>query len=294
MDFNTSYLFTPSNSQVSPPIKTTLDLLPIDQLRWDDFEKLCLRLAQAIHGVNNCEIYGTKGQKQHGIDIFAYKNAKYSSYQCKRYQKVSGNDLEEAVQLFKEGKWYEQSDEFIFCTSCALEVTQIQDKFLELKTVLENDGIVFNKWDKVQISAVLKNYPEIVYDFFGKEWVKIFNSENALQHIITKKKLDALQVIEYRKRLFNIYAVIFQKYDPSIPASNLKNYSIGIQERFILPDFIEKQTFNDYEKNPRQQEQKLQRDFSHNGEIEPQDFQQNQDTPSFIIRESEVIANPKL
>lgn len=292
MDFNTSYLFTPSNSQVSPPIKTTLDLLPIDQLRWDDFEKLCLRLAQAIHGVNNCEIYGTKGQKQHGIDIFAYKNAKYSSYQCKRYQKVSGNDLEEAVQLFKEGKWYEQSDEFIFCTSCALEVTQIQDKFLELKTVLENDGIVFNKWDKVQISAVLKNYPEIVYDFFGKEWVKIFNSENALQHIITKKKLDALQVIEYRKRLFNIYAVIFQKYDPSIPASNLKNYSIGIQERFILPDFIEKQTFNDYEKNPRQQEQKLQRDFSHNGEIEPQDFQQNQDTPSFIIRESEVRLNP--
>ena len=42
--------------------------------------------------------------------------------------------------------------------------------------------------------------------------------------------IDALQVIEYRKRLFNIYAVIFQKYDPSIPASNLKNYSIGIQQ----------------------------------------------------------------
>lgn len=292
MDFNTSYLFTPSNSEVRLPIETTLDLLPIDQLRWEDFEKLCLRLAQAIHGVNNCEIYGTKGQKQDGIDIFAYKNAKYSSYQCKRYQKVSGNDLEEAVQVFREGKWYGQSDEFIFCTSCALEVTQIQDKFLELKTILENDGIVFNKWDKVQISAILKNYPGIVYDFFGKEWVKIFNGENALQEIINKRKLDAFQVIEYRKKLFNIYSVIFQKYDPSIPASNLKNYSIGIQERFILPDFIEKQIFNDYEKSQRQPEQKSKRDFSHNGQIEPQDFKQNQDTPSFIVRESEVRLNP--
>lgn len=61
MSFNPSYLFTPNSSEITPPIETNANLLPIEQLRWEDFEKLCLRLAQAIHGKNNCEIYGVAG-----------------------------------------------------------------------------------------------------------------------------------------------------------------------------------------------------------------------------------------
>ncbi|MGP5337289.1 restriction endonuclease [Psychrobacter maritimus] len=204
MTFNPSYLYTPSSSRVSPPIKSKIDVLPIDQLKWEDFERLCLRLAQVDHGKSNCEVYGIKGQKQHGIDIFGYKGAKYASYQCKRYQTIAEIDLEEAVKIFQEGKWFSKSNEFIFCTSCTLEKTQVQDKFLKLKNDLSAHGIAFIKWDKIQISSILKEHPQIVYDFFGREWVKAFNGEDFLNNISKERRLDAVQIANYRKQLFNV------------------------------------------------------------------------------------------
>lgn len=284
---NTAYLYTPSSSEIISPITINLDVLPIDQLKWEDFEKLCLRLAQEIHGKNNCEIYGTKGQKQHGIDIFAYKDNKYASYQCKRYETVKEINLEDAVKVFKEGKWFDKSDEFFFCTSDALEKTQVQDKFQELKEELSAHNVAFIKWDKIQISNILKDHPQIVYDFFGREWVKAFNGVDFLNQISARRKLDAVQIVEYRKKLFDLYALIFQKYDPSIPASKFGNHTIGIQERFISPDFIEKRITKQYQRTQDINE-------SENERTEPydEDSQQlKQKGLSLIDYESEVRLN---
>ena len=40
-----SWLETPPLSQLSPPVETRLQDLPFGELSWEDFEKLCLRLA---------------------------------------------------------------------------------------------------------------------------------------------------------------------------------------------------------------------------------------------------------
>lgn len=296
MSFNSSYLFTPNGSEITPPIETNANSLPIEQLRWEDFEKLCLRLAQAIHGKNNCEIYGVAGQKQDGIDIFAYKNSKYSSYQCKRYKAVSKNDLEQAVQTFRSGKWHQESDEFIFCTTFELNKTQPQDKFNELREELKSEGIDFIKWDKINISTILKDYPQIVYDFFGKEWVKVFNGEEAFKNITEKRRLDSSQVIEYRKRLLNVYSATFQANDIGIPASHFDNYLAKIQDRFILPDFIEKQIIDNHQQIQDTKQQESRFDLPDNEEIyNSQDAQQshrNKYNHSVIFRENEVRLNP--
>ena len=287
MTLNPSYLYTPSSSRVNPPIKNKIDVLPIDQLKWEDFERLCLRLAQADHGKSNCEVYGIKGQKQHGIDIFGYKGAKYASYQCKRYQTITESELEEAVKVFQGGKWFSKSNEFIFCTSCTLEKTQVQDKFLKLKNDLSAHGIAFIKWDKIQISSILKEHPQIVYDFFGRGWVKAFNGEDFLSNISKERRLDAVQIANYRKQLFNVYATIFQKYDPSIPASKFGNHTINIQDRFIVPDFIEKRTTQQYhrikdvEKPKRETSEFRDKDSQ---QVEPKGL-------SFVEYESEVRLN---
>ncbi|MBE9595968.1 NACHT domain-containing protein [Moraxella sp. K2450] len=296
MSFNPSYLFTPNSSEITPPIETNANLLPIEQLRWEDFEKLCLRLAQAIHGKNNCEIYGVAGQKQDGIDIFAYKNSKYSSYQCKRYKAVSKNDLKTAVETFRSGKWHQESNEFIFCTTFELNKTQLQDKFNELREGLKSEGIDFIKWDKIQISAILKDYPQIVYDFFGKAWVKAFNGEEAFKNITERRKLDSLQVIEYRKKLLNVYSATFQANDIGIPASHFDNYLAKIQDRFILPDFIEKQIIDNHQQVQDEKQQEFRPDFLDGEEIysyqDTQQLRKNKYNHSVIFRENEVRLNP--
>lgn len=243
---NLSYLYTPSVSIINPPIDPTIDEVPIEKLSWEDFEKLCLRIAETYHSIDDCEIYGTKGQKQDGIDIFAIKeNNKYSSYQCKRYENVTEDVLEEAVNRFKAGDWLDKSDQFVFCTTFPLNKTQLQKKFNKIKKQLKIIGIEFNKWDKVQLNRILKKHPKIVFDFFGKEWVKKFNGESKLNELESYFKLDSNQVVNYRKELFNIYSTVFQQFDPSIPSSELNDFSILLQERFIVPDFYDKKSFDE-------------------------------------------------
>ncbi|KTF06172.1 hypothetical protein MGSAQ_002332 [marine sediment metagenome] len=43
-----------------------------------------------------------------------------------------------------------------------------------------------------------------MYDFFGREWVKAFNGEDFLNNISKERRLDAVQIANYRKQLFNV------------------------------------------------------------------------------------------
>jgi len=129
-----SYLYTPSTSKIEPPLVTKNAELPIEKLTWEDFERLCLRLVQTQFSIDDCEIYGIQGQKQYGIDIFARNNKnRYSCYQCKKYKELKPKTLEDAVLEFKKGTWFGKSDKFVFCTSLALNTTQLQEKFEKLK-----------------------------------------------------------------------------------------------------------------------------------------------------------------
>jgi len=231
------YLNTPSLTKIDPPIDTKKGELPIEKLAWEDFEKLCLRVVQENYSIDDCEIYGIKGQGQEKIDIFAKKeNSKYATYQCKRYQTVNENTLEKAIKDFKEGSWFAKSDEFVFCTSASLNKTQLQDKFNSLKTELKKSKVKLIKWDKKQLCRKLKKHPQIVFDFFGKEWVRKFNGEEFLNIITKKRKLDANDVAKFRKELFSVYSTAFQQYDPGIPAQELQENPYLIQDRFISPD----------------------------------------------------------
>lgn len=233
-----NYLFTPSHSIIEPPISTTVQELPIEKLTWEDFEKLCLALIQIDFSIDDCSFYGIKGQAQHGIDIYARQaNGKLSTYQCKRYQDIAIKDLNEIIETFRRGKFFSQSDRFHICTSSELSKTQVSDRFETLKTKLEAEGLQLIKWDKIQLSRHLKKHPQIVHDFFGTEWVKRFNGEAALDELSSSKRLDAAQVIFFRKKLHDFYSTIFNIQDPGIPVKEI-NHPYKIQDRFILPDII--------------------------------------------------------
>lgn len=235
---NLNYLHTPVQTIVEPPIDTMYQELPFEKLSWEDFEKLCLAIVQTQFTINDCEIYGIKGQAQEGIDIFARQpNGKYSSYQCKRYQNFDINDINNAVKYFKSKDFFSKSDSLHLCTACEWNKTQVQDRFEELKTELEKLNITLVKWDKIQLSRILKDKPQIVFDFFGLEWVKKFNGELALKQLSKLRKIDAHQVAEFRKELYEFYSTIFNIQDPGIPIKELNN-PYNLQDRFIIPDIL--------------------------------------------------------
>lgn len=233
-------LVPPAAITVAPPVETKLHDLPLNKLRWEDFERLCLRLVQTRFTLEQCELYGVAGQQQLGIDIYARKNSgKYATYQCKRYQKLSSDELRKLVKLFRSSAWAAKSDEFTLCTSAELDMTQVQDTFEELRTELAATGIHLVKWDAGQLSRLLKDHPAIVYDFFGAAWVKAFNGEEAYARVNATRKLDNTQVADYRRELRACYAVVFNQYDPGLPTREVKGEPLRLEERFILPDVYE-------------------------------------------------------
>lgn len=215
-----SYLLASPESKIFPPADTTISELPIDQLSWVDFERLCLRLVEESHSIENCEIYGVSGSKQDGIDIFALKDSKnYDSFQCKRYQTISARKLDEIINEFKRGSWASKSDKFFLCTSLALNSTGLQDKFNTLKLDLKKVGIDFIKWDSVQINRILKKHPTIVRNFFGDAWCKLFcgevyvNANKLAIENLAKELTDIKELLKDKKNTEKLNSIIEETYD---------------------------------------------------------------------------------
>lgn len=237
MSSNLSYIYTPSNSHIDPPINSRVQELPINSLSWEDFEKLVLRIVEIDFQISDCQIYGRKGQRQYGIDIYALKaNSKYNSYQCKKYSKLTKTNIKKAIQKFIEGTWITKSDKFYFCTSFPMDDVALQDEFELQKNKLAQYNVELKRLDKLNIERILKKNAVIVYDFFGEAWVKKFNGDRAGQEIVKTRKLDATQIIEYRKKLKEFYSTVFNTTDHGLPVLSKTIYSL--QERYIIPDVI--------------------------------------------------------
>ena len=93
-----TWLELPPSSQVSPPVETRSQELPFRELAWEDFQRLCLRLIRLEANVEYCSTYGTPGQDQQGIDIYARiaSESKYRVYQCKRTVGMSPSEIRDA------------------------------------------------------------------------------------------------------------------------------------------------------------------------------------------------------
>jgi hypothetical protein len=70
-----AYLEAPPDRLPQVPTVTRSQVLPFDELTWENFERLCLRLIRREAEIYQCFLYGERGQKQRGIDIIAYTGA---------------------------------------------------------------------------------------------------------------------------------------------------------------------------------------------------------------------------
>jgi hypothetical protein len=183
---------SPVSPSVLPPVETNQQSLPFEQLSWENFERLCVRLANAEGSAELVRLYGERGEDQSGIDIFARNkhNRLYTVYQCKNVKDFGPVLIEKAINKFLEGEWAGKSDKFVLCTRESLKGTSrsktIEDKNEQLKC--RRIGVI--PWDKEELSNKLKDHVDIVRDFFGIEWVRVFNGQDAANALLEKTALS--------------------------------------------------------------------------------------------------------
>lgn len=173
----------PDNEIDEQPVITKQQSLPLDKLSWQNFERLCLRIINEESKVEFCHFYGKEGQNQEGIDLFAQSDTleKYDVYQCKRVKNYGPDKINNAVVKFIGGSFLDQTKTFYLCTSESLRSNTRMDAIIEQRKVLEKYDINLLPFDKEIIETKLKKLPDIVEDFFGEHWRKVFCLEPGLK-----------------------------------------------------------------------------------------------------------------
>jgi len=238
-----SWLETPPLSKIKPPVETRPQELPFGELAWEDFERLCLRLVRLESNMEHCQLYGVRGQKQEGIDIYARKTSadKYSVYQCKRVEKFGPAKIKGAVSKFLEGEWAGKTDTFVLCTKEDFKSKIRANAFETQSALLKEKGITLIPWDSHQLSMKLKDFPELIDDFFGRAWVAKFCGEEQAAKL--GKRLDAGEVAEFREKYGAFYRHVFNSHDPGLPlAATGAVESLPLEDRYVFPDVYEQRS----------------------------------------------------
>jgi hypothetical protein len=227
-----SWLNVPPKRGVTPPVEAKIQVLPFEQLTWEDFERLCYRLAHDEAYVEHCQLYGNRGDEQEGIDIFTrvLGSEKYKVHQCKREKDFGPAKIKSAVEEFAKGEWVSKSDAFILCTQETLRGKARADELERQAVALKPHGVCLVPWDAEELSLKLKSLPEIVDDFFGREWVKVFCGDDVAKAL--EKRLDAKELGELRLQLGTLYQNVFNIHDAGIPLPS----TIPLVKRYVVPD----------------------------------------------------------
>lgn len=231
----------PVGNVPSPPVETRAQGLPFNELTWQNFERLILRLVRRESSVLDCEIYGTPGQAQEGIDVLAIPEAepaKRICYQCKKVEEFDPSDIRKAVDAFLNGRWAEQAKEFVLCVTRPLESTTQVAEISAQRERLQRTEISFVIWDVSEggrLCEKMKLQPSLVDDFFGRSWVNAFNGADSAASL--GQRLDAVDLGQLRIRLKALYTVLFNQHDPGIRTTS--GHVADYLHRYVLADVVE-------------------------------------------------------
>ena len=222
-----------------PPAVSRLQELPFGEITWDDFERLCLRLARLASDVEySCRPYGTAGQFQGGIDLYARHDgaSKYVVYQCKRENDFGPAKISAAVTTFLNGNWRDRAGQLVLCTKEDLRTSQRTEEVERQIDLLKHHGITFTVWDATELNQLLKMQPLIVDDFFGRHWVEAFCGSDALAAV--SKRIDGPAAATVRASLRQLYSAVLKIDDPGLPlAAEASNY-LPLEQRYVVPDIL--------------------------------------------------------
>jgi Restriction endonuclease len=104
------------------------DSPPFHKLNEYTFQKLCCELHARQPGIASCDVYGTRGQRQRGIDLLAHRRGSMEKEvgQCKRYDDFPPAEIRKASEEFLEHPGEDAVQALRFAAICVNPSTPVQ------------------------------------------------------------------------------------------------------------------------------------------------------------------------
>jgi len=155
--------------------------IPWGEIEWTQFEDLLVDVARTEMGELNLERHLKTGNNQEGIDIlgYHYSDNKYTCIQCKNTKYIDKKTdaakltlISKAVERFLNGKFKAITKKFIIAVNEDLQTKKTQSFIIEQRERFRKEfKIEFQVWDIQTIELRLKDLPECVGKYFGKDIV---------------------------------------------------------------------------------------------------------------------------
>ncbi|WP_329000885.1 hypothetical protein OHA18_41450 [Kribbella sp. NBC_00709] len=148
------------------PVMDSLDLLPFNEMTWENFEKLLWQVMRDVEGLREALIYGERGQAQFGLDVVAWTpGGSAVALQSKRYKRFGPADLKAAVEKFQTTERPFEVERLIIAVGRKVQTTEAAKMLATLQRELA--PIRLDLWDSRNLSEQLRDQPSIVIRFFG-------------------------------------------------------------------------------------------------------------------------------
>lgn len=152
---------------------------PFHELGEYVFQDLCREVVAEEPTVSTCNVYGTRGQKQYGIDLVAHRvaNDGIEVVQCKCYEEFPPADIIAASDEFLDHwatVWSHQNvRRFVLIVACGLIQTQRQDEILRQKRRFQDLGVHYEAWSAHDLRTRLSPHPAIVSRYLRTDhWLR--------------------------------------------------------------------------------------------------------------------------
>jgi hypothetical protein len=239
---------------VHPAVTTRPQVLPFGELTWENFERLCYRLAGQSERIEYVARYGRSGQAQQGIDLFArLTSGKYEVWQAKRYESITAGEIKTIIDTFRAGTWAAKSEQLVLAVQASLADTKVQDAIEREAAALKDIGITLIPRGGEELSDILKDHPELVDDFFGRGWVEAFLGSEAAEKL--GARLDGAEFARVRTQVRKYYDAHFHLLDVGValPLATgvAPDASPSLLQRFTMPDVLVRDTIFEEQRTPK-------------------------------------------
>jgi tetratricopeptide (TPR) repeat protein len=143
------------------------------------FQDLTVDLMANESDLRLAQLYGTRGQRQHGADAIAdCTGGGMAVVQCKCYALLIASDVREACIEFERNlqHWKKQdARRFILVVACDATSTKVVDEVAKQRKHLKKKNIAFEVWDRSSIVQRLQRQRNLVHRYLvgSSTWVSI-------------------------------------------------------------------------------------------------------------------------
>jgi hypothetical protein len=172
-------LLGPPDAIAEPLVDPQLEYLPTEQLSWQNFERLLLRVAQDVRGLHNVRRFGTPGQAQKGLDVIGINSDNQAEgIQSKRRETFTKTHLDSAVKKYTESEFPFPFARLAIGVSKQVAERKIVEHLIGLNVTLA--PLEVEIWDQDALSRMLRPHPQIVTEFFGPATATRFCGEHTV------------------------------------------------------------------------------------------------------------------